>query len=203
VSMPKYDPIYTIDQYLEIDRASDERYVYLDGKIYLMAGASGPHADIAVNLTGLFYSQLLHTPCRPRAKDTKVRSGEVPMSGRSTKGLFSYPDIVIICGEPEYHDAFKDVILNPSAIVEVLSPGTEAFDRGEKFTRLRKYNPTLTDYVLVCQDKPLIEHFRRQADDIWTSQIYEGLAAVVELPAIGYRLPLTEVYNRISFTESP
>lgn len=80
------------------------------------------------------------------------------MPGHTTKGFFSYPDIVIIYDEPEYHDAFRDVVINPSAIVEVLSPGTEAVDGGEKFKRLRKHNPTLHDYVLVAQDQPLVEH---------------------------------------------
>src|SRR5205807_944775 len=135
------------DEYLERERAAEERHEYLDGQIYAMAGESPSHGIITVNLVGIFYIQLKGKPCQALTKDTKVRSGPTPLPGHSTRGLFSYPDIVVVCGEPEYHDAFRDVILNPTAIVEVLSPATEAFDRGEKFTRYQVWNPTLKDYV--------------------------------------------------------
>jgi Uma2 family endonuclease len=200
MSMPKYEPTYTVDQYLEIDRASDERYVYLDGEIFLMAGESPAHGDISVNIVVSLGGQLIDSPCRLRSKDTKVRSGETPLLGHSTKGMFSYPDVVVICAEPEYHDAIRDVILNPTAIVEVLSPGTEAFDRGEKFERLWKYNPSLTDYVLVSQDRAHLEHFTRQADGGWSLHYYDGLKAVVTIPSIRCTLSLAEVYRRIVFT---
>lgn len=196
--MPKY-PIYTIDEYLKIDRASDERHVYLDGQIFMMAGESDAHGDISVNVVVSLGGQLLDSPCRVRTKDTKVRSGETPMLGWSTKGMFSYPDIVVICGEPEYHDSFKDVVLNPSTIVEVLSPTTEGFDRGEKFQRYQKFNPSLTDFLLVAQDKPQVEHYARQADGRWTYDIHEGLDAHVVIASIGCQLNLTDVYRRVVF----
>src|SRR5262245_24970651 len=158
---------YTIDQYLKIERASEERHEYVDGEIYAMAGESGEHGDISVNVVVSLGSQLRGTSCRARTKDTKVCSGPILRSGSSTRGIFSYPDVVVVCGEPEYHDAYKDVILNPTAIVEVLSTSTEAFDRGEKFTRYQTWNPTLTDYLLVSQDQPQVEHFHRQADGSW------------------------------------
>jgi Uma2 family endonuclease len=203
MSMPKYDPIYTVDEYLAIDRASDERYVYLDGVIFMMAGESPAHADISMNLSGVLYNQLLDSPCRARAKDTKVRSGPTPMPGNSVKGLFSYPDIVLICGEPEYHDSYRDVVINPTAVFEVLSPGTADFDRGEKFDRLRRWNPTLTDFVLVSQTKPKVEHYTRAADGTWSSRVYEGLAAQFTVASIRCTIKLADVYRRISFPDEP
>src|SRR5688572_25678141 len=116
---------------MPMERAAEERHVYLDGEIFAMAGESDPHGIISVNLVGTFFNQLKGKPCQARTKETKVRSGPVPETGRGTKGMFSYPDVVVVCGEVEYHDAYRDVILNPKAIIEVLSPSTEAFDRGE------------------------------------------------------------------------
>jgi len=132
---------YTIDQYLAIERSSGERYYYLDGEIYGMVGESPAHGDISTNLVVVLGNQLRGTPCRVRTKDTKVRSGPILSAGETTRGLFSYPDVLVICGEPEHHDAMKDVVINPKVILEVLSESTEAFDRGEKFTRLQTWNP--------------------------------------------------------------
>ncbi len=138
MGLPRSKPKMTIDEYLTFERAAEERHQYIDGEIFAMAGKSPVHGDVSLNLAGVFYNQLKGKPCRARTKDTKVRSGPTPMPPRSTMGMFSYPDIVVICGEPEYHDAFKDVVLNPTAIAEVLSPSTEAFDKGEKFERYKK-----------------------------------------------------------------
>jgi Uma2 family endonuclease len=188
-----------VDEYLVMERAADMRHEYLDGDILAMAGESEAHADISVNVLTSFALQLRGTPCRARTKDTKVRSDRIPMPGQSTEGLFSYPDIVIICGNPEYADAFKDVVLNPTAIVEVLSPSTEAFDRGEKFTRYQTWNPTLREYVLVSQDQPQVEVFTRQSDGSWQYRRYTGLEASVALSSVPCTLKLADVYDRIVF----
>lgn len=190
---------YTVDQYLEIERASEDRHFYVDGDIFAMAGESGAHGDISVNLVALLANQLKNTPCRARTKDTKVRSGPTPLLGKSTRGMFSYPDVVVICDELEYHDAHKDVILNPRVIVEVLSESTEAFDRGENFTRLRMWNSSLTDYLLVLQDKAQVEHYTRTADGSWSLNTYTGLDASVSIPSIQCTLKLADVYDRVAF----
>jgi Uma2 family endonuclease len=193
---------YTVDQYLAIERASEDRYLYLDGEIYAMAGESGIHGDISVNVLLSLGNQLKGTDCRARTKDTKVRSGPAePRGPRDIKGMFSYPDVVVICGEPEYHDAHRDVVLNPTAVTEVLSESTEAFDRGEKFTRLQQWNPSLQDYVLVSQDKPQVEIFSRQSDGGWSYHLYAGLDAVVPIPSIKCLLRLADVYDRVTFAE--
>jgi len=202
MGMPKPRPMYSVDEYLAIERASEERHEYLDGQIYAMAGESEEHGDITVNIAATFHGQLKGTPCRARLKDTKVRSGPIPQSGRSMSGMYSYPDVVVICGEREFHDAHTDVILNPTAIVEVLSPSTEAFDRGEKFNRLGTWNPILKDYLLVLQDRPQVDHYSRQADGGWSFHRYSGLEASVAIPSIGCTLKLADVYDRIVFLPS-
>jgi len=188
-----------VDEYLARERAAEERHVYLDGEIFAMAGESLAHGDISANSIASLVIQLKGKPCRALTKDTKVRSGPTPMAGRGTRGLFSYPDIVVVCGEPEYHDAHRDVILNPAVIVEALSPATEAFDRGEKFTRYQTWNPTLSDYLLVLQDRPQIEHYHRQPDGGWSYHRHAGLEACVVIESIQCTLKLADVYDRIVF----
>jgi Uma2 family endonuclease len=199
MAFPKTKFVYTIENYLKIDRSEEERYEYIDGEIYLMAGESDAHGDISTNLIGILYNGLRGTTCRARAKDTKVRSGSLPQKPRSTKGMFSYPDVVVICGEPQYLDEHRDVILNPTVIFEVLSESTEQFDRGEKFLRYGNWNPTLTDYVLVSQDKPLIEHYIRQTDGGWTLYRYAGLEAEFFVESINCRFNLSDVFDRVEF----
>ncbi len=197
MGLPK--SILTEDEYLAFERDAEDRHVYVDGEIFAMSGESGAHGDITSNVLASLHAQLRGSPCRARTKDTKVRSGPKPRGAKRPSGLYSYPDIVVICDEPEYLDAFEDVILNPKVIVEALSDSTEAFDRGSKFTRYQKYNPTLTDYVLVSQDRPQIEHFHREQNGRWTYQIHEGLKAIVKLPSIRCRLKAADVYERIEF----
>ena len=192
-------PLYSAEEYLEFERQAEERHEYLDGFIYAMAGESPLHADISANLVGLLHEQLRDSPCRVRTKDTKVRSG--PTQRRIMKGLFSYPDVVVICGEPQYHDEHRDVVINPRVIIEVLSESTEARDRGVKFHRYQTWSPTLTDYVLVSQQTPLIEHFERQADGSWTLRIYQGIEESFTIKSINCTLKLSDVYARIVFPE--
>lgn len=196
---PKLKPRYTVDEYLSMERAALERHIYLDGEIFAMAGESDAHGDITTNLVLTIGTQLKGKPCRARFKETKVRSGLAPLPGHSTKGMFSYPDVVVICDEPEHHDAHRDIILNPKVIIEVLSESTEAFDRGEKFTRYQSCNPTLTDYVLVSQDHPQIEHFQKQPEGSWSYQRSTGLEASVVITSIGCTLKLADVYDRVKF----
>jgi Uma2 family endonuclease len=195
VARPK--PVFTVDQYLAFERSALDRHEYLDGEIFGMAGESPSHGRVSINLASLFVTQLRGKPCEPFTKDTKVRSGPVPRLHLSTSGLFSYPDIVVVCGGLEFHDDQKDVILNPTVITEVLSPSTEEFDRGEKFRRYQLWNPTLRHYLLVWQDKPLIECFSRQDDDSWLETSYSGLEAVVPISSIGCVLNLAAVYERL------
>ena len=193
---------YTVDEYLEMERAAVERHEYIDGEIYQMAGESDAHGDISVNLTLAFGNQLRGKDCRVRVKDAKIKSGGFNQPvGKSTKGMYSYPDLVVVCGEVEYHDKKKDVILNPKIIIEVLSDSTEIFDRNDKFTRFRMFNETLTDYVLVSQEKPQIEHFIRQDDRSWKQFVYIGLDKICRIESIECSLDLKEIFDRIVFSK--
>lgn len=147
----------------------------------------------------MFWSQLKGKTCETFAKDTKVRSGPKPVTNRSIKGLFSYPDLVIVCGEKQFHDEVRDVLLNPTLIVEVLSDSTEQFDRGAKFLRLRNWNPSLTDYLLVWHKEPVVDHFFKGPDGIWRLVTLEGLAQTVQIASLGCGLPLAEIYDRVTF----
>lgn len=199
-SLPKTAVPSTVEQYLAKERESEERHEYLDGEIHLMAGESPEHGDICMNLSRIVSTQLLGSPCRAWSKDTKVRSGPIPDSKYAMKGLYSYPDLTVVCGEPEFHDAHRDVLINPRVIIEVLSPSTEAFDRGEKFWRYRTNLPSLTDYVVVAQSRPLVEHFALQPNGLWLlAASAAALAESVTLTSIDCLLRLSEVYDRIVF----
>lgn len=197
---PFREPRISEGEYLRMERASVERHEYFDGRIVAMAGESPIHGEISFNLAGIIFAHLRGKPCRGRTKDTKVRSGPVgPWDPRSTSGLYSYPDIVVICDESEYLDENTDVITNPTVIVEVLSPNTETYDRGEKFQRYRQWNPTLTEYVLVSQDRPILEMFTRRGEGNWHLSDASGLDASIEIPSIGCVLKLADVYDRVEF----
>lgn len=191
----KNRPYYTIEQYLEWERQAEERSEFIDGEIYAMAGESGEHADISANLAMLVATQLRATECRARIKDTKVRSGA--LAEHFGRGMISYPDMVVICGEPVYHDNKKDIVLNPTVIFEVLSESTEEFDRGVKFTRYRNFNPTLTDYILISQKEPRVEHYHRLESGEWLLREYIGLGSTVDIASINCRISLADLYERV------
>ncbi len=197
----KAETLYTIEEYLAFEREAEERHEYLDGVIYDMAGESPEHGDISTNLIVSLSNQLTDKPCRVRAKDTKVLSGSPLLAQlrKSKKGLFSYPDVVVICGEPQYLDGKRDVLLNPQVLIEILSDTTELKDRSEKFIRYRQSLPSLTDYILVSQHRPLIEHFIRQADGNWLLVVLEGLDASLTITSIGCAITLSEIYRLVQF----
>lgn len=198
----KSENFHTVEKYLEMERQSFERHEYIDGKIVPKESGSGAHSDICTNLIGEFHLQTKKTECQVRAIATKVKSGSFrQIRKRLTFGMFLYPDIVVICGKVEHHDEKKDVILNPKVVVEVLSESTELFDRNNKFQRYRMFNPTLTDYVLVSQDKPMFEHFIRQADESWKLFIHIGLQETLNVESIECKLKLNDIYDRIEFSQ--
>lgn len=192
--------LYTIDEYLELERASEERHEYIDGHIYpvggahLMAGESLAHSQICVNLAGETREQLKGKLCQALSPNMKIRT----QVHANYSGRFSYPDLIIVCGKPLFHDTHKDVLVNPVVLFEVLSPSTEKYDRGEKFLRYRNEIETLIDYVLVAQDAPLVEHYTRRADG-WLLVSTSNPAASLDLPNVDCRLRLAEVYDRVEF----
>ncbi len=199
MAVPQSQFLVTEEEYLAMERASEERHEYIDGYVFAMAGESPEHGEVCANLGWIVGSQLRGTPCRTRIANTKVRSGPKPALTRSQKGLYSYPDLFVICGEMRFHDEHKDVIVNPTVIFEVLSESTASYDRGEKFLRYQNWSPTLQDYVLVSQTSPTIEHYSRQPDGSWTYRVYQGLEASFSIKSIKCKLKLSEVYERVKF----
>ncbi len=190
---------HTVAEYLTLERDAGERHEYLDGQIYAMAGESPEHGAICINIGGQLYSQLRGGPCQAFSKDMKVRSGPIPKTKHMTKGLFSYPDLLVVCGELKFHDEHRDVLLNPAVIIEVLSPTTEAFDRGEKWMRYQTWLPELTDYLLVSQARLQIERYHRQASGEWLYSLANESEKSVQLTSINCTLQLADVYDRIVF----
>ena len=180
-------PAITERQYLELERASEMRHEFLDGLMYAMAGESRDHSRICFNLATIIGAQLGGRRCEGFSPNMKVRAG--------TGGLYAYPDLMIVCGEAEFHDEHGDVLLNPTVIFEVLSPSTEKYDRGEKFRRYRTEIESLQDYVLVSQDQFRVEHHHREADGAWSQTEAIAKDAVVVLKSIDCTIPLTEVYR--------
>jgi Uma2 family endonuclease len=155
-SLPLTQRTFTPEEYLTIERQAAYRSEYLNGVIYAMAGASPEHTTITDNLTMEIGIRLKGTPCQGISQDRIVQVGE--------QGLYAYPDYLIVCGEKQYRDAARDVLLNPLVLIEVLSPTTEQYDRTTKFD-LCKQIESLREYVLVSQVTPRIERYIREADD--------------------------------------
>ena len=191
---------FTVEEYLVFERASDERHEYLDGVIYAMAGESPDHGRICMNLAATLVPQLRGSACEAFSKDMKVCCS--PYHAHTREGLYAYPDLVVVCGAMQFHGQAQDVLVNPTVIVEVLSPSTEAFDRGEKFRRYRAWLPTLMDDVLVAQDRPVIDHYQHTTTGRWELETLEGLDAHLHLPSIACTVPLAEVYERIIFSQA-
>jgi Uma2 family endonuclease len=181
------------EEYLALEREASFKSEYLDGVIYAMAGGTVDHSTIAGNLIGVLFGQLTGKPCRVLTSDSQVRS-------RTSDGLFAYPDVAVVCGDVKYHDKRRDVATNPMVIVEVLSPSTEAFDRGRKFEKYQTIE-SLKDYVLVAQDRPRIELYSRQTDNQWLLTTVEGLESSLLIPSIECTLALSQVYNQITFEQ--
>lgn len=178
-------------EYLAIERQSGERHEYLDGEMYAMSGASEPHNVIAGNIYAELNLQMRGRPCRAYIADMRVAA--------SPTGPFYYPDVVALCGSPALLDAERDTLLNPMVVIEVLSPSTEGYDRGEKFVRYRQI-PTLVEYLLVSQSAKHIERFCRDEDGRWLLSDYIGKDAEIDLPVIGCKLSLAAVYDKVELS---
>jgi Uma2 family endonuclease len=184
----------TPEQYLERERQATFKSEYLAGEVFAMAGASEGHILIVTNLTRELSTRLRGRPCRTYSNDMKVEVGPA--------GLFTYPDVSVVCGEPRFHDGRRDMVQNPTLIVEVLSPSTEAYDRGAKFAQYRRLD-SLTDYVLISPSEYRVEHFVRQKDNLWLlSEVTSDQEAVV-ITSLDCELPMAEIYDRVEFEPPP
>lgn len=181
---------WTAQQHLDYEREADTRHEFIDGQVYAMAGASERHNQIAAALSYTLYGQLLERPRQVFQSDMRVQA----------ENAFFYPDLVVVCGEAQYLDDSRDTLFNPSVIIEMLSLSTEDYDRGRKFMHYRGI-ASLQDYVLVAQQRAQVEHYARQPGDSWLLTDYKQLEDVLELPAIGCRLSLSEIYRKVRFED--
>lgn len=196
MSLPQSQSIATAEEYLEFERAAFERHEWLDGLIYEMAGESPQHSLISANVIISLGTQLRGKPCAVFSPNMKVYARLSTDVG--LKGLFAYPDCTIVCGPPMFHDKHRDVLVNPRVVIEVLSPSTELYDRSKKFSRYQQ-NPSLTDYILIAQAYPSIEHYTRESQETWIYAPTTEMTASAAIASIGCQLPLAEVYDRIEF----
>jgi Uma2 family endonuclease len=175
----------TPEEYLEIERAAEFRSEYLNGEMFAMSGASFRHNKIVNNIAAGLRSQI-RGRCEYATTDLRLL---VPATG-----LYTYPDLLVICGGIEFEGDREDIVKNPRLIVEVLSKSTANYDRGLKFVHYRSI-PTLSDYLIVAQDSVSVEHHRRQSDNAWLLREYSSLEDVVRIASIEADISLAAVYE--------
>jgi Uma2 family endonuclease len=183
-------PFLTPEQYLDAERKAESRSEYVDGQMYAMSGVSWQHGRITVNVTKQLDDQLADTQCEVRAGDQRVRA--------KPGGPYYYPDVVVVCGQPQFEDGEFDTLLNAKLIVEVLSPTTESYDRGAKFQKYRQMQ-SLAEYLLISQTRVHVEHHVLSPDGSWSLSEISDLNGVLELSSIGVRLKLADIYRRVRF----
>jgi Uma2 family endonuclease len=187
-------PRMTLEEYLRFEETAPERHEYLDGQVLAMAGGSFEHQRINRNLTASLANILRGKPCQSYMNDLKVWI--------HSHRTYLYPDQSILCAPPEAPpEAPRYAASNPTVVFEILSPSSEAFDRREKF-QLYFSLVSLREYVLISQDQPRVEIFRRHDGGSWLFSFAEGLDAAVELRSVGITLPLRELYDGVAFPPS-
>jgi Uma2 family endonuclease len=175
----------SVDEYLDIERAAETKSEFYDGEMFAMAGASEPHNLISLNIGAELRAALRQRGCRVYPSDMRVKC---------PTGLYTYPDVTVVCSEPRFEGSKRDNLLNPLVIVEVLSPSTEAYDRGKKFEHYRTI-PSLQAYVLVASDRRSVEHFARQDQGGWL--LSEPIDGTIAISALDCALSLDEIYDLV------
>ncbi|MGI8494809.1 MAG: Uma2 family endonuclease [Pyrinomonadaceae bacterium] len=181
--------IYTAEEYLVIERGAEEKHEFIDGEIVAMAGASREHNLISGNIFAALHSGLRGKNCESYINDMRVRM---------RKNRYGYPDVVVICGEPQFADDEFDVLLNPTVVVEVLSKSTRFRDKNEKLIAYQKMD-SLRECLLVEQTEPRVEHYIKQTPKQWLLRIYEDLDELIIFESINCEVSLAEIYAQIEF----
>jgi Uma2 family endonuclease len=184
--LPRLSP----EEYLAVERAAEFRSEYYNGRMYAMAGGSYQHARIIGNVTGELYAGIKGR-CSVTPNDLRLRV--------APNGLYTYPDIIVVCGELQFADNQKDTLLNPTLIIEVLSPSTEGYDRGFKSAQYRTIG-SLREYALVSQTEPRVEVFERQPGGHWLLTEFVGLEAGCRFASIECGIALADVYAGVTFS---
>lgn len=178
----------TPEEYLARERQAEFKSEYFNGEAFAMAGASQKHNLIVGNLVRELGSQLKKSRCEVYPSDMRVRVKRT--------GLYTYPDVTVVCGKPEFDDEYEDILLNPTLLVEVLSPSTEPYDRGKKFEHYRRIT-FLREYLLVAQDRCRVERFVKQPDGSWLFFEIDDMAASIELASVEAVLFVAEIYDKV------
>lgn len=181
--------LYTPEEYLIKERYADFKSEYRNGDIVAMPGASRQHNLITVNISSGLHIQLLDRPCEVYTNDMRVKVSDT--------GLYTYPDVVVVCDEPHFEDNNFDTLLNPTVIVEVLSPSTETYDRNEKFTSYQTL-VSLQEYVLVSQNNRNVEQYLRKGEK-WSLSVFRSVEDVMQLASIECKLALRAIYAKVKF----
>jgi len=186
-------PRLTIDEYITIENAALYKSEFFDGEMFAMAGASPPHNIVRENLSAELHARLKGSGCRSVSSDQRLKVVRT--------GLFTYPDLLVICGPWQFDAKDPNAVINPVLIVEVLSPSTEKYDRGAKFRNYRQI-PTLREYILIAQDEPICERYVRQPDDSWALTWFVGLDQSLAFAIVDASIPLTDLYAGVALTDS-
>jgi Uma2 family endonuclease len=180
---------FSDEEYLMLEEKAERRSQFYLGEIFLMAGATRRHNVISTNVTANLHAQLRRKPCEIYQNDMRVKIH---------KNFYTYPDVVVVCGEPKIERRHGENLLNPIVLIEVLSRSTEQFDRGEKAKNYRTID-SLQELILISQDKPGIEHYARQPNGAWLISEITGAQAVLKLDSIECELHLADIYERVDF----
>jgi Uma2 family endonuclease len=180
----------TVEEYLTLERGSEGRSEYLKGEMFAMTGASIRHNLITGNIFAELKRQLRETDCHAFVSDMRV--------GVPAEGLYTYPDVVVVCGEPKLEDEYLDTLLNPVLIIEVLSKSTASYDRVTKFGYYRTIE-SLLEYLLVAQNQKRVEQYTKQPDGKWLITDIGSPEARVELASVGCTLALGDIYEKVKF----
>lgn len=177
------------EEYLALERQAERKSEFYDGEIFAMAGASRKHNLIALNVAAELRQQLKDKPCEVYPSEIRTR---VP------NGPYVYPDVVVVCSEPQFEDNGLDTLTNPLVVIEVLSETTADFDRGTKFRYYRRIE-SLREYIVIDQAEPFVERHSRGADNVWRLDERTGLAAALTVESLGCTLSLSDIYLKVSF----
>ncbi len=180
---------YTASEYLAFERTSETKHEFYKGEIFDMSGASLGHNHIQINLVGEVRTFLKGKSCNVFGSDLRIH---IP-----SNSLYTYPDAIIICGKPEMLDEAFDTVLNPTVIVEILSPSTQRYDRGEKFMLYRSI-PSLQEFIVVDSENIAVEHYKRNEDNTWLLQEWKEITDILTIATIGFALPLNELYSGVN-----
>ena len=181
-------PYVTPEEYLALERKAEYKSEYLHGEIFAMTGASRKHNLIAVNIAGELNRQLKGKSCEVYASDMRVKV--------AASGLYTYPDVVVVCGQPQFEDDYFDTLLNPTVLFEVLSKTTERYDRIAKSGYYRALE-SLAEHLLVAQDEIRVEQYVKQADERWALAETRSIEGTIELHSIGCSLALEDIYDKV------